>query len=1381
MGVLWWGWQLAATVLLLAKLRSVISQVALPPREVIARYGESAVLPCDVQYPNGVLPFVIEWQKQGVAIPVFILFNGYPPHIDPQFQGRVSLFQEASLQIDKVLAEDAGWYECKVVFLDRVDNAQKNGTWVHLKVYARPTFLDKSPALLQYNQGDTGRLFCVAAGHPPPQVRWKKGDQPIMPTVRYRLSETSLTIVSLVREDAGVYTCTAQSEAGDLQHTMRMVIFGPPVIMVPPQNTTGVVGSEVAFECQAEAFPANMTMRWLRDGINVFYYTSLYSRVNVLGDGTLIIRRLRRSDVGMYTCSPTNGIGVAPRATAYLRVQYPPQLLPMPATQLIPRGGVGRIRCPHDADPPIHTILWKKNGRVLDVAGEPSLSTDRDGTLVITGVTDMSAGLYSCIPRNVLGSGGESPYVQVAVTDPPEFTVQPESSYYITVGGDITMVCAATGEPMPFVSWRKDGIDLDDELYDIAGGNLSLWEVTKEDYGVYECLAQNEVTTISVTSHVFIQGTSPHVPTGLSVATSSNSAHVTWQPSYDGGSEQTFILWYRAVTARDWNTLQVNSNVNRYTVYNLMSSTMYEFSVMARNRLGDSMFTTIVVRATQEPGYVDPYKPLPPQDLTANVTEEGVMLSWLAPPQLSLATVVSYAVEYRREGNAWRILQENIAAENTSILVVSGLHRQTTYEFRVFAFSEVTFSEPSDVISVYTEDIPVYTDPVEMAGQFGASTPILAGVAGGLGFLLLAILLSCFAVKVINNRKVKRKEQRQENVKLISLSKLAQDRVRWTPQSNNYSNGFTNGFGGHIKNRFFLDSSQSPPDSYRSKSASEKPSMSSQDKNMNIQYDSPSMYRLLRSSRTFRYNVEITRPIGTISRAPDGRFILGQDKSVTKEKRHSPYQTNDILPVPQLVPPGRPFHISRDSSFCPVPRLQNTFRPIQQEEVTPSPTSSDGSYGSGHSSEVRRALVKPASSRSPAKSSSNVPPSRSSRYSRGSQRVVSADVHSSPELFHTAQPARYRSLPGQSLQRYPSSASSTKYPSSGLGRYSGAPRTSFEGIPMQHYLNTRPQSHSSTSSRESHKVYPVGPPKPPRHQAFREPAFRVSYPYVPEDSGFPQSSQLDFLDNRHSAPVETLSARRLNRVFHSTPQSSTSQLDHSDFTFGSEQTLTEEDSEDKSFKGSNATLVNEIFTEKKPKAIEVSPGRASSASASSGRGSKTSTVAISRGSSFRTSEGYTSPDHDSLSSGFVSKNTSHTTAQGSRGYSSDNISGEDGPFESTSSEQSPVSGSTPHPTDADEHFEWDSTEPLGSNILQAVQRYIIQGKSPLPKQKPRQTESKLPGPREIRRHRRISRFSDVDARCAALKQEFQEYKQRQKELGEDQMNYEQEYERTTMV
>ncbi|CAH1264018.1 IGSF9B [Branchiostoma lanceolatum] len=1244
---------------------------------------------------------------------------------------------------------------------------------------ARPTFLDKSPALLQYSEGDTGRLFCVAAGHPPPQVRWKKGDQAIMPTVRYRLTETSLTIVSLVRGDAGVYTCTAQSEAGELQHTMRMVIFGPPVIMVPPQNTTGVVGSEVAFECQAESFPANMTMRWLRDGINVFYYTSLYSRVNVLGDGTLIIRRLRRSDVGMYTCSPTNGIGVAPRATAYLRVQYPPQLLPMPATQLIPRGGEGRIRCPHDADPPIHTILWKKNGRVLDVAADPSLSVDRDGTLVIAGVTDMSGGLYSCIPRNVLGSGGESPYVQVSVTDPPEFTVQPEPSYYITVGEDITMRCAAMGEPMPFVSWRKDGIDLDDELYDIAGGNLSLWEVTKEDYGVYVCLAQNEVTTISATSHVFIQGTSPHVPTDLSVTTSSNSAHVTWRPSYDGGSDQTFIIWYRAVTARDWNTLQVNGDVNRYTVYNLVSSTEYEFSVLARNRLGDSLFTTIVVKATQEPGYVDPYKPLPPEDLTANITEEGVMLSWLAPPHPTLGKVVSYAVEYRQEGKTWRILQENIAAENTSVLVADDLYRQTTYEFRVFAFSEVTFSEPSDVITVYTEDIPVYTDPVEMAGQLGVSTPVLAGVAGGLSFLLLAILLSCFAVKVINKRKVKRKEQRQENVKLISLSKLAQDRARWTPQHNNYSNGFTNGngFGGHIKNRFFLDTSQSSPDSFKSKSASEKPSMSSQDKNMHIQYDSPSMYKLLRSSRNFRYNVEITRPIGTISRAPDGRFILGQDKSVTNERRHSPYQTNDILPVPQLVPPGRLFHISKDSSFCPVPRLQNTFRPIQQEEVTPSPTSSDGSYGSGHSSEVRRAMIQPTSNRSSSKLSLKVQPSsRSSRYSRRSQRVVSAQVHSSPELFDTTQPVRYGSMPNQSLQRYPSSASSTKYPSNGLGRYSGTSQTSFEGIPMQHYLNTRPQSHSSTSSRESHKVYPAGPTKPPRHQAFREPAFRVSYPYVPEDTRFPQSSDLDFLDNRHSAPVETLSARRLNHVFHSTPQSSTSQLDHSDFTFGSEQTLTGEESEDKSYKGSNATLVNEIFTEKK-----VSPGRASSTSASSGRGSKTSTVAISRGSSFRTSEGYTSPDHDSLSSGFVSKNTSHNTAQGSRGDSSDYISGEDGPFEFTSSEQSPVSGSTPHPTDADEHFEWDRAEPVASNILQAVQKYIVQGRSPLPKQKPRTSESKPPNPREIRRHRRISRFSDVDARCAALKQEFQEYKQRQKEIGEDQLNYEQEYERTTMV
>lgn len=56
-----------------------------------ARAGESVVLRCDVIHPvtGQPPPYVVEWFKFGVPIPIFIKFGYYPPHVDPEYAGKV--------------------------------------------------------------------------------------------------------------------------------------------------------------------------------------------------------------------------------------------------------------------------------------------------------------------------------------------------------------------------------------------------------------------------------------------------------------------------------------------------------------------------------------------------------------------------------------------------------------------------------------------------------------------------------------------------------------------------------------------------------------------------------------------------------------------------------------------------------------------------------------------------------------------------------------------------------------------------------------------------------------------------------------------------------------------------------------------------------------------------------------------------------------------------------------------------------------------------------------------------------------------------------------------------------------------------------------------
>lgn len=101
---------------------------------------------------------------QGQEIPIYIWYENYPTHSGEGYEGRVSRvspdspFGAASLNLTNIRESDQGWYECKVVFLNRSPNQHKNGSWFHLDVHAPPRFsvtpedivyvnLGKSPAI----------------------------------------------------------------------------------------------------------------------------------------------------------------------------------------------------------------------------------------------------------------------------------------------------------------------------------------------------------------------------------------------------------------------------------------------------------------------------------------------------------------------------------------------------------------------------------------------------------------------------------------------------------------------------------------------------------------------------------------------------------------------------------------------------------------------------------------------------------------------------------------------------------------------------------------------------------------------------------------------------------------------------------------------------------------------------------------------------------------------------------------------------------------------------------------------------------------------------------------------------------------------------------
>ena len=76
----------------------------------------------------------------------------------------------------------------------------------------------------------------------------------------------------------------------------------------------------------------------------------------------------------------------------------------------------------------------------------------------------------------------------------PLITTQPQSGP-VTEGDNVTLSCNASGNPVPTISWTRDGslISSGDQRISFEAGNrrLTITNVSRVDSGEYRCVADN--------------------------------------------------------------------------------------------------------------------------------------------------------------------------------------------------------------------------------------------------------------------------------------------------------------------------------------------------------------------------------------------------------------------------------------------------------------------------------------------------------------------------------------------------------------------------------------------------------------------------------------------------------------------------------------------------------------------------------------------------------------------------------------------------------------------------------------------------------------------------------------------------------------------------
>ena len=142
-------------------------------------------------------------------------------------------------------------------------------------------------------------IACTATGQPKPKITWSKSVNKL-PKDRNKVMNGALTIYNALKKDGGTYICKADNILSSATDTAQLIVFSPLRFKVkPPKEVTPTIGDTVHLPCMAES-DLRPTLTWTKDG------STLPVGSRILQNNTLVLRSIKKSNKGSYTCRASN-------------------------------------------------------------------------------------------------------------------------------------------------------------------------------------------------------------------------------------------------------------------------------------------------------------------------------------------------------------------------------------------------------------------------------------------------------------------------------------------------------------------------------------------------------------------------------------------------------------------------------------------------------------------------------------------------------------------------------------------------------------------------------------------------------------------------------------------------------------------------------------------------------------------------------------------------------------------------------------------------------------------------------------------------------------------------------------------------------------------
>ncbi|XP_072576521.1 neural cell adhesion molecule L1-like protein isoform X4 [Vulpes vulpes] len=442
-------------------------------------------------------------------------------------------------------------------------------------------------------KGDTLLLECFAEGLPTPQVDWNKigGDLPKGRETKENYGKT-LKIENVSYRDRGNYRCTANNFLGSTTHDFHVIVEEPPHWTKKPQSGVYSTGSSGILLCEAEGEP-EPTIKWRVNGSPI---DKNPFAGDVVSPGEISFTNLQPNHTAVYQCEASNVHGTI-LANANIDVVDVRPLIQTEDEEHYATvvGYSAFLHCKFFASPdPV--VSWQKVEEAKPLEGR-RYHIHENGTLQINKTTEDDAGSYSCWVENAKGKTAVT--ANLDIRNATKLQVSPKNPRVPKLH-TLELHCESTCDPhlrhSLKLSWSKNGEAFEinateDGRIIIDGANLTISNVTSEDQGIYSCLAQTALDSVTDVTQVTVLDV-PDPPENLHLSERQNrSVRLTWEAGDDHNSHiSEYIVEFEGNKEEPgrWEELTRVQGKETTVMLSLAPYVRYQFRVIAVNEVGRS-------------------------------------------------------------------------------------------------------------------------------------------------------------------------------------------------------------------------------------------------------------------------------------------------------------------------------------------------------------------------------------------------------------------------------------------------------------------------------------------------------------------------------------------------------------------------------------------------------------------------------------------------------------------------------------------------------------------------------------------------------------------------------------------------------------------------